>query len=206
MSNHDDKETAFYAASVNAWLNTKMEYDKSLMVLSAAAIGILVSLLTTQAINSALILFVFGAALLSFIICLVSVLGIFSRNAKHIEKLMLDASIQNDDILSILDSISIFSFILGVILTSIIGLASAIDNYERKENIMVDKKSDTVNLQKVQESFNDLNTIAPNQAVKEVKSLNGIQKLAPQAQTNTQSQQTTNNQDSQSSSGEAKKP
>jgi hypothetical protein len=40
----DDKEVEYYAAQANAWFNTKLEYDKSILVLSAGAIGLLIKL------------------------------------------------------------------------------------------------------------------------------------------------------------------
>ncbi|WDT74288.1 MAG: hypothetical protein MPW16_13610 [Candidatus Manganitrophus sp.] len=41
------KELAFYEATVNAWITTKFEKDKHLLTLSLAAIGLLITLLTT---------------------------------------------------------------------------------------------------------------------------------------------------------------
>jgi hypothetical protein len=39
-----EKQTAFYSALVEAWLETKMEKDKSLLMLSAGGVGVLVTL------------------------------------------------------------------------------------------------------------------------------------------------------------------
>ena len=56
MSNEDNinnaKEVAYYTALVDAWINTKMERDKSLLSLATAGIGLLVTLLTTVGITS----------------------------------------------------------------------------------------------------------------------------------------------------------
>ena len=39
-----EKHTAYYSALVEAWLDTRMEKDKSLLMLAAGGIGILVTL------------------------------------------------------------------------------------------------------------------------------------------------------------------
>lgn len=169
----DEKEVAYYSAKVNAWFNTKLEYDKSLLVLSAGAIGLLVTLLTTVGVNSFTLLLVFFASIISFLVCLLTVLAIFLRNAKHLEELIAGRE-RDDPILSFLDSLSIISFILGVILASIIGLATAMNDVISKEIIMSDKKVSNVTF----DSVNGASNLAPQGIEK--KSFNGAQNLAPQ--------------------------
>ena len=135
----DEKDVEFYAASANAWFNTKLEYDKSLLVLSAGAIGLLITLLTTVGVSSFTLLVVFFASIVSFVVCLITVLAIFFRNAKHLEEL-ISGKKTNDTILGFLDSLSISTFILGVILASFIGLETARNNIISKETIVSDKK------------------------------------------------------------------
>ena len=48
----NDKQTAYFAALVEAWLQTRMEKDKSLLMLAAGGVGVLVTLLTTTGIHS----------------------------------------------------------------------------------------------------------------------------------------------------------
>lgn len=50
--NTQEKDIQFYAASVTAWFNTRLEHDKSLLALSAGGIGLLVTLLTTVGVKS----------------------------------------------------------------------------------------------------------------------------------------------------------
>ncbi|MGC9491547.1 hypothetical protein, partial [Vibrio genomosp. F10] len=84
MSNKE-KEVEFYAATVGAWLNTKFELDKSLLTLSTGAIGLLVTLLTTVGASSVEGLVLYFVALLCFLVCVISILLVFKRNAKHLE-------------------------------------------------------------------------------------------------------------------------
>ena len=169
----DEKEVAYYTAKVNAWFNTKFERDKSLLVLSAGAIGLLVTLLTTVGVNSFDLLFIFAASMVSFLICIVTVLTIFSRNAKYLEDLIAGKR-TNDSILSFLDSLSIFTFILGVILASVIGLVTATNVVIAKEANMSDKKESNLTF----DSVNGASNLAPQGIEK--RSFNGAQNLAPQ--------------------------
>lgn len=153
--------------------NTKLEYDKSLLVLSAGAIGLLITLLTTVGVNSTALLFVFAAAIISFVVCLITVLAILSRNGKHLEDLIAGKR-TNDSILSFLDSLSIFTFILGVILASVIGLVTATNVVIAKEANMSDKKESNLTF----DSVNGASNLAPQGIEK--GSFNGAQNLAPQ--------------------------
>lgn len=168
----DEKEVEFYAAKANAWFNTKLEYDKSLLVLSAGAIGLLITLLTTVGVNSFALLLVFFASIISFVVCLITVLAIFSRNAKHLEDLIAGKR-TDDPILGFLDSLSIFTFILGIILASIIGLATAMNDVISKEATMSDKKESNLAIG----SVNGARNIAPQGMEK--RSFNGAQNVAP---------------------------
>lgn len=188
----DDKEVAYYSAKVNAWFNTKLEYDKSLLVLSASAIGLLVTLLTTIGVNSFALLLVFFASIISFIVCLITVLTIFSRNAKHLEELIA-GRVKDDPILGFLDYLSIISFTLGVLLAAIIGLATATDNFILREANMSDKKDS--NQEIIKESFNGASNLG---STIEKKSFNGAHNLIPQKKPDTNS--TDNSQSGQNQS------
>ena len=82
------KGIEYYSASVGAWYATALEHDKSLLVLSAGGIGLLITLLTTIGVSSveSFILYIF--AIISFITCCFSVLTIFRFNKKYIENLL----------------------------------------------------------------------------------------------------------------------
>lgn len=177
----EGKEIEYYAATANAWYNTKLEYDKSLLVLSAGAIGLLITLLTTGSVKTVTLLFLFGVAILSFVVCLGAVLSIFLRNAKHLESLIAGKK-ENDSLLALLDSISVFSFILGVVLAAIIGMATAANQVFTKEAIMAEKKDTTQSNVHLRESFNGVANVAPQNGEMLKKSFNGAQNVAPPSQ------------------------
>ena len=119
------KEVEFYSATVNAWYGTRFEHDKSLLTLSVAAIGLLVTLASTIGITSHCLLFFYVLALCCFVIYLISLLCVFKRNSKHLED-VVNGLDDGDKMLEILDKISFGSFISGVICSSIIGILAAI--------------------------------------------------------------------------------
>jgi len=176
-----EKEIVFYSASVNAWFNTKMEYDKSILVLSASAIGLLITLLTTIGFSTNIQLGLFITALICFIICIISILLIFTLNAKYIANLIHNKK-ENDPLLGILDYVSIFAFLLGILIAIIIGVLIANNSVLLKETEMTDKKETKEKIVIIKESFNDAHKIAPlNTDSKMTASFNGAQKIAPLA-------------------------
>lgn len=177
----DEKEVEYYAAKANAWFNTKLEYDKSLLVLSAGAIGLLVTLLTTVGVNSFVLLFVFFAAIISFVVCLFTILAIFLRNAKHLEELIAGRR-TSDPVLGFLDSLSISSFVIGIVLASIIGVATATAEVLNKEIIVSKEKETNQSTVPLRESFNRASNIAPQTTDTGQKSFDSAQNVAPPKQ------------------------
>lgn len=136
-----DKDVEFYAAGVNAWFGTRLEHDKSLLTLSAGGIGLLITLLSTVGIHSAETVLLYVLALVSFLVCLSAVLWIFRRNATHLQDI-IKSNAAGDPTLRMLDTVAIASFLLGVLLSSIIGVAAAIHSFQSTEpNMSNDQKS-----------------------------------------------------------------
>lgn len=180
----DSKDVAYYSAQVNAWLSTQFEHDKSLLTLSAGGIGLLITLLSTIGIRSVETLILYGLALLSFCICLGTLLWIFRRNAKHLEDVVANKA-ENDPILAVLDNVAISTFLLGVIFSSVIGVSTAVTSYQERNSQMAKNDSLEEKIQKVisgqtqiQESLNGINKMAPGMG-REQCSVDGISKMNP---------------------------
>lgn len=160
-----DQETQFYAALVNAWFTTHLEHDRSLLGLSAGGIAILVTLVLTVKLHSPSIevVILFIGALLAFTACLVCVLVTFRLNASHLEAALKDPTARSRS-LQMIDTIAIGSFIVGVLLSIIIGIATAIRNIEPTETCMT---KDNINLGTTKEpltkSFEAVNNLRPTQ-------------------------------------------
>ncbi len=132
------RDTEFYSASVNAWYVSALEHDKSLLTLSAGGIGLLITLMTTIGIHSIESLILYTLSLISFVTCLFSVLCIFRKNQKYLER-VLKKETPSD--LSLLDTIAMSSFVLGVLFAGVIGVSSATHSFIHKEKKMEIEKT-----------------------------------------------------------------
>lgn len=192
---NDSKQVEFYSQGVAAWFNSALEHDKSLLTLSVAGIGVLVSLMPSS-INSLCSLFLYVAAILAFTICLVSVLTIYKRNKKHILD-VIAGDAKNDSLLEILDTTASFSFFIAMLLSGMLGISSAITIYNEKGNKMANEKNtkavvtyDSVNgiaqLKPANESFNQMSGLQRSfQGMSQLQTPNTVQ---PQSNTTTQTQ------------------
>ena len=116
----DPRELAFYSSLLAAWINTRMERDKSLFTLSSAGIGLLVTLLTTGAAHPAAHRSWYVVAFGFFLLALLTALAVFERNAHHIRQLADDPGAR-DRLLDWLDRLLVTWFVLGV--AACVGLA-----------------------------------------------------------------------------------
>lgn len=174
------KEVEFYAAATNAWFTTRFEHDKSLLGLSAGAIGILITLVSTVGVKSIESLVVYILALFSFMICLGSLLVIFRKNSEHLEQ-SVQAQAISDPFLSVLDKTAIISFMVGVLLASIIGISTAITSYVEKGNTVSDNKLKTSQSETILEkSLNGAYIMSPKEpATGSVIGINNMRPAAP---------------------------
>lgn len=180
------KEVEYYASSVNAWFNTSLEHDKSVLTLAAGGIGLLITLLTTVGLSSAEALVLYIAAIASFLVALVSVLVVFRRNRTYIEHVLAGTSDGNDPMLAKADSVALWAFGLGVTFTAVIGIATAINSYASKEKTMANEPSKPSQPTPGPESLKSISKGQPgiamdsyNGAMNLKKSFNGAANLQP---------------------------
>ena len=158
----NQKEVEFYAASVNAWFNTSLEHDKSLLTLSAGGIGLLLTLLTTAGLSSAEALILYIGAITSFVVALVAILIVFRRNRTHIEEILSRKSKSNDPLLTKLDTTALWAFGIGVLFTAIIGIATAVHSYTTKEKTMANETTKKTEIRIGRDSFNGAGNLQPS--------------------------------------------
>lgn len=169
-----EKELHFYSAVVNAWFSTRAELDRSLLTLSAAGIGLLVTLLSTIGVASVEGVVLYVAALLSFLVCLGAVLWIFARNANHLQEIV-HSDAPTDKVLGALDVTAAISFLVAAVLSCIIGIATAVQSFRSHEvSMSEDQKSHGL----AQDSFNGATNMRPAQT-DATKSFNGAAALKP---------------------------
>ena len=124
------KELAYYSALVSAWIETKMEFDKSLVMLSAGGIGLLITILSTVGVKTELELILYGGAFISFLLCVVSCLLIFNRNTRLIENSIRSKSLKKHR-LNWLDIIAPTSFLSGILFSISIGVIAGVAHFQR---------------------------------------------------------------------------
>lgn len=191
---NEQKEIEFYSACVNAWFNTKLEYDKSILVLSSSGIGLLLSLFTAFGIPGFYSLAFYILAIIFLGIASGAVLVVFVVNASHIEKVISGKEKENF-ILSMLDKVIVCSFALGVFFVSSVGVSIAINSFNKQEAKMSQQKSNRVI---VGDSFNGISKLDTSATAK--KSFNGVAALQPKPADTSSSSGQTNQQDTSSQS------
>ena len=110
---------------MNAWISSKFEFDKSLLFLSAGAIGLLVTLLTTIGVDSLSLQILYIVSLISFITCIGIILKIYSQNSKYLNKIIAGEKAR-DELLAVLDKRLIVIFTIGMISSTMIGMYLAV--------------------------------------------------------------------------------
>lgn len=119
------KDIAFYASCVQAWINTRMEVDKSILTLSTGGIGLLVTLLISIGIDTVLELIVYIAAIVFFLITISINLYVFERNSEYLEKVIEN---ENPKSLKGYDTLKKYTFIFALILALLIGFNAGLKN------------------------------------------------------------------------------
>lgn len=152
------QDIQFYAASITAWFNTALEHDKSILTLSAAGIGLLVTLLTTTGINSEMVLLFYMAAILCFLLSITCVLLIYNRNKDHIVEAITSSNSGQDIFLRELDRIVLIAFGAGVVFSVSIGISTGINSYTKEKQEMIEKNI-IQDQQAAKESFNNINDL-----------------------------------------------
>jgi len=87
IEEEDARKNIFYGAVVQAWVDSRMERDRTVLSLSAGGLGILVTLLTAFGPFSKWQLLVFGVATICFLVATALGLLILQRNGPYLEEL-----------------------------------------------------------------------------------------------------------------------
>jgi hypothetical protein len=156
----EKEDLAHYAAMVTAWFNTRLEHDKSLLTLSSAGIGLLIALVQKVEINFKFGVVVYAMALLSFVLCLITVLLIYRRNSRHLEDIVAGKT-SSSRLLSIADGVALYSFMLGVICAAGFGFGIAIHGSNLQERPMAKEDEGASNRQMAMDSFNKAVNMRP---------------------------------------------
>jgi hypothetical protein len=116
------REVAYYGALVAAWVETRMEFDKTLLSLSTGGIGLLVTLLTTVGPSSNDVLICYGVAGALFVLVIAGCMWVFHRNAEYLESVVRNPQAEDDQRLQDLDAFLPILFGSGVAMTLALAL------------------------------------------------------------------------------------
>ncbi|MCK5601196.1 hypothetical protein KAR91_04985 [Candidatus Pacearchaeota archaeon] len=177
-----NKNIALYSAKCNAWVNTRMERDKSLLTLSTAGIGFLITLFVNFDITECGQNILCLLAGISFFVTIISCLLIFNRNAKHIEE-SVQSGKDEDSVLKVLDNIVFWGFIVGLIFIILFGVTIQCN----KQKLL---RGDVRMSEEKKENKKDKKELLTG-------SLNGINKLKTNSEENNKEQQKKDNQSDQ---------
>ena len=196
----EGKNIAHYSVLLSAWIETKMERDKTLVTLSAAAIGLLVTILTTVGAKHFWEIPLFAFAVISFLVTIWSSLTIYQLNSEHLEEAIRGSS-GKDPRLEKYDKRSVGAFIIGSIAALLIGVSSAsCELINLKVNKMTNQQKLSSNSEKRTISRDSIDGVTKLNPSLEKKSFDGITNLKPQAvQQTTQNISTTQNGSTNSS-------
>jgi hypothetical protein len=129
QNNIQQQQVEFYAASVNAWYNTALEFDKSMFTLSAGGIGLLVTMMSD--VKSMAMLHLYVAAVFFFIVCICMLLFVFRKNMGYIMQIANEQPTDNS-LLRALDTGAAIMFSIGVVLTVVVGVMAAMQKLDVK--------------------------------------------------------------------------
>lgn len=178
----EGKNVAHYSVLLQAWVETRMERDRTLVTLSGVGIGLLVTILTAVGVDHWWELLLYAGAVAGFLITIWSSLIIYQLNSQHIEQ-AIHGSSQRDPRLEKFDKTSLRAFVIGAAFSVTVGLASAINHLITDGGTEMAKDQEPQSGQtqnvKVQESVNGVGDMAPQKT--ERRSLDGITDLKPQA-------------------------
>jgi len=175
----EGKNIAHYQTLLSAWIETRMEQDRTIIAISAASLGLLVTIITTVGIKGIWQYSFAVISIIGFIVAICSALHICQFNAKHLEENLRSQDTKDtSNLLKKLDKLTIISFYAGIICAVLMAVAVSFQKTGggtmAKEKQSVPKK-----VEKIQESVSGIKKLSP-QEIEIGKSLEGINNLSPQ--------------------------
>lgn len=156
-----DRETAFFSAVLAGWFATSLEADKSKLVLSAAGIGLLVTLMTTMDRFTFFQFVLYMIAIGFFVITLACILLIFTRNAHHLKK-VIDEGATTDSLLKFLDNLSSACFFIAILFSMAIGFMNGLQSLNTiEETLMSNDQEKQTNSEILEKSFEGIAELKP---------------------------------------------
>lgn len=116
----------FKSQAYASFYTTTMEKDKSILSLSVAGVGFLITLLKLT--NELMIydMFFFIFAIIGYLTAIYCIISIFSKNSKYIIDIVQDKSVTLIEYqLKRFDSLAINAFYLGIVMSLLLGISTS---------------------------------------------------------------------------------
>lgn len=124
----EGKNVQFYMALATAWITTKTELDKTIITLSAGAIGLLITVLTAKGVAEGWHIGLFVISFIGYLIAIFTSLFIFQKNSKLIEAELREE--EHNIKLERYDKLARWSFFIGTVAFVAIGIFSALSKWK----------------------------------------------------------------------------
>ncbi|EEY99103.1 hypothetical protein VOA_001452 [Vibrio sp. RC586] len=167
------KYVEFNSQSYASFYNTKLEKDKSILTLSVAGLGFLITFTNFAEKLGTFAYVAFILAALAYLFCVFNVITIFEKNALYIIEVTTDSDKASELEVQLRkhDKRAIYSFYLGILLSFVLGISTSVQS-QLKGQEMSDKNktSQTTRVQindsfagmsKLNESFSGLSSMKP---------------------------------------------
>ncbi|MBC2696014.1 MAG: hypothetical protein HF982_12230 [Desulfobacteraceae bacterium] len=172
------KEVAYYSALVQAWITTKLDHDKTIITLSSAGIGLIVTLLATVSPNNVAYIILYILSTFGFCLAIISATTVLKKNSKYIEQ-VIKGKRDRDPYLRYWDSAMTIGFYAGIVFLIIIDIISGLNNLKEVKEV---KKMATDRIEKTTNRSDDYNS----------RSLDDIGKIAPSTESTGSSDESDN--------------
>ena len=169
------KNVAHYSVLLAAWIQTKMEHDKTLVTVSIGGIGYLITVLSFVGVQSPWEIGLFLGGFGGFLATVIAALVIYKHNAQHIEN-ELRGSVESKPkpTLEQLDRVILWAFSLAVVCAILIGANVGWRKYMANTN----EKAAKPEKHTIQEGFTGIERLRPSKD-EHFHSLQGVEKLKP---------------------------
>ena len=174
------KDVEYYASSVNAWFNTSLEHDKSILTLAAGGLGLFITLLTTVGLSSSEALILLRWCNNKFSCGTCFGIGCFSTEQNVYRQYWRGKLLETT-----LYSLRPTQFAYGLLklvyfLPQFIGIATAIHSYTLKEKTMATEPPKSTGSVPLHESFNGASNLSiSNDSFNGVASLQKVLMVRP---------------------------
>ncbi len=176
------KYIEFNSQAYASFYSTKLEKDKSILTLSVAGLGFLITFTNFAATLDAFTYMVFILAALAYLFCVFNVITIFEKNALYIIEVTTesDKSSNLEVQLRKHDKRAIYSFYFGILLSFVLGISTSVQSLLKGQDMSDNNKTNqTTGAQFI------------NESVVVAESFEGLSKMKPKPSQSSQPTQNT---------------